>query len=359
MAYSNIKENTHLSNRFFKILKYIIIFFYVIKECLVRKIKINSLSKLNPGLFYSGKGIPSKYYIYNYITSNNNFSKKYFPKTILIPKLSKYDKKDVRKIFEKFSDERIILKPDKGARSIGVFITTKDSERINILNNCGNMDYVAQKFIPYKNELAVFYFKTPGHSKGKILGVAEKKFHKIIGDGNKNIKQLLRKIPVSKAIIEQLKHRYENLNYVPKKEEKITLVSIVDHDDGAEYYDRSDLITRQALDVFDSITSGKEIYFCRFDIRARSIEDFKKGKNFSILEINAGFKAVLLHTLDPRYNLKKQIRQYKKEFSKVFQIISHLKNKPRLTVIEFFYNSIRDEYNLFLLGLRLKKIKQR
>ena len=48
----------------------------------------------------------------------------------------------------------------------------------------------------------------------------------------------------------------------------------------------------------------KGFYFGRFDLRCNSIEDLKKGKNFSILELN-GAGAEPAHIYDPSFSFFK------------------------------------------------------
>ncbi len=54
-------------------------------------------------------------------------------------------------------------------------------------------DVIIQEFIPYENELGIFYHRIPDQKKGKITSVTIKKFLKVKGDGFLNLSELIQK----------------------------------------------------------------------------------------------------------------------------------------------------------------------
>jgi hypothetical protein len=353
-------KSTRILGIGFKEIKFFIIIFWIVKYCIKNKINPTRLSKLNPGLYRGGNSHASKNTTYEYITLNNSCAKKYFAKQVYIPKkstLSSFKNKFLQ--FENNSNNPIVLKPDQGARSIGVIITKNDEERKSIFYARKNTAYIAQEYISYPYELGVYYYKYPNQDKGKILGIAEKKFRIIIGDGKKSLKELTLEMTLNESILTQLKHNYPNLKYIPKYREKITLAGIADHDAQGDYYDRPDLITQKVVEIFNNIIGNKKVYFCRFDIRANSIEEFAKGKLFKILELNCGPDAVLLHNYDPRYSIRKQLKKdfegYKLAFNIANEVNNIDKNNKEEKLFSYLWFLTKDEIPLFFLKHRIKR----
>jgi len=340
----------------FRELKFFIIIFWMIGYCIRHWINPAVLSRINPPLPSGGKSQSSKKYNYDYFTKDNIITKSYYAKCVAIPKEANFS--EIKKILSIFDKNIIVLKPDKGARSIGVKVTTTDDERIQLLNVRKNNEYIAQEYIPYQHELGVYYYRYPNQNQGNILGIAEKKFDMIIGNGKSSLKQLLKNITITKAIQTQLLYSYKTLKYIPHNGEKILLANTVDHSDDGDYYNRPDLITPDVEKIFNKIIGNKEIYFCRFDIRAKDLYEFTKGKEFKILEINTGPNAVFLHAFDPRYTKRKQLQICFNEYKKAFKIAQMLKNTPRRKLIPYIWFTIEDEIPLFFLRHRIEKLEK-
>ena len=331
---------------------------WIIGYCIRHRINPACLSRINPDIPLGGKILMSKSYTYDYFIKDNTAAKKYFVKTIRLPAGMQWpEAKDEFKKLSGRSDKPIVLKPDRGARSIGVKVTTNDLERIELLRARKKVDYAAQEYIPYKHELGLFYYKYPEWKKGKILGIAEKQFRNITGDGKSTLKILLKHENIPKAVMAQLLHQYKTLEYIPKLDEQVMLINTADHDNDGDYNDRPDLITRRLEKTINEIMRGKKVYFCRFDIRARSFEEFKEGKGFKILEANIGSGAVLLHAFDQRYSSKKQLEKYHEGLIHAFNIAERLKNNPRARIIPYIWYMLKDEIPLYFLKHRINKIK--
>jgi hypothetical protein len=55
---------------------------------------------------------------------------------------------------------------------------------------------------------------------------------------------------------------------------------------GARFINLHHLVDAKLLQVFDAVSHPAQFYYGRYDIKCRSIEDLKEGKNFAILEFN-------------------------------------------------------------------------
>ena len=60
-------------------------------------------------------------------------------------------------------------------------------------------------------------------------------------------------------------------------------------------------------------------YFGRFDIRTPSLEDFQKGKNFKVIELN-GVTSEATHIYDPRHSLFAAYRVLFEQWRIAFEI---------------------------------------
>ena len=69
----------------------------------------------------------------------------------------------------------LIGKPDIGGRGRGVKILESDSDVTGYCNNAF-VDFHIQKFIAFKKEVGIFYYRYPGEAKGKLTGIVRKEF---------------------------------------------------------------------------------------------------------------------------------------------------------------------------------------
>jgi len=292
-------------------------FFYIIgwiiKYCITNKTNPAILSRLNIGLKNGGSSTYSKSEIYSYFTKDNPTAKKYFARCIKIPQGMPW--KDVKSALKMFDGNKTLFKPDKGSRSIGVRAVSTDAEKRMLLEKRGKTDYIVQEFLPHKHELGLLYYRYPTWKKGKILGVADRKFEDIVNPKHKN-----------------------------------------------QYIDRPDLITPQLTETFNRIVGNKDVYYCRFDIKAESLERFKNGEGFKIIESNTGPDAVSLHAFDSRYSIRKQLKIYSEDLTHAFKISEinakrRFKGKTEIGLIRYILFMVKEEIPLQFLRFRLRNIK--
>jgi hypothetical protein len=197
----------------------------------------------------------------------------------------------------------LIGKPDIGGRGRGVKVLKDEDDVRGYIKNAF-LDFHIQEFVPYKNEVGIFYYRYPNEEDGKLSGIVRKEFLKVKGDGVHSMYELLQTSKRAVLQIEVLKNVYgkDLLAVLPKGEEKI-LVPYGNHARGAKFIDDSGLIDEGLTKTIDAIC--KQIpgfYFGRLDIRFNNWEELKQGKNFSIIEVN-GAGSEPTHIYDPRHSL--------------------------------------------------------
>lgn len=229
-----------------------------------------------------------------------------------------------------------IAKPDIGAKGRGV-------EKINALQDIAGyasrikMDFLIQEFIPYPEEVGIFYCRMPDEPDGFISGIVAKEFLIVTGDGSSTLTQLIEKDPRYHFQLSALQKMYgEVLHTVPGKGELRNLVPYGNHARGAKFIDVSHWADDAFTATFDQVCKQiPEFYFGRLDIMYRNVEDLKAGKNFSIIELN-GAGSEPTHIYDPGHSLFFAWKEIARHF-KLLYAISIKNNKrgfPFLTVKE-------------------------
>ena len=137
----------------------------------------------NPGILYSGNGTESKH------LSLSLLEPRFRPASLLVGK--EEDPGQVLKNLEELEiGFPLIAKPDRGF--MGYLVKKLDSpgELRNYLEKV-RTDVMIQEFIPFQNELGIFYHRFPGQEKGKVTSVTIKKFMKVRGDGRQSLEKLI------------------------------------------------------------------------------------------------------------------------------------------------------------------------
>ncbi|HTQ28064.1 MAG TPA: hypothetical protein VMI35_08050, partial [Puia sp.] len=197
----------------------------------------------------------------------------------------------------------LIGKPDIGGRGRGVKVLSSDEEVRSYVHQAF-LDFHIQEFVPYKNEVGIFYYRYPGEERGHLSGIVRKEFLKVKGDGQSTVRQLLE---TSMRAILQMKALEKAdaalLDRVLPAGEEVILVPYGNHARGAEFLDDSALITAELTTVIDGICRRiPEFYFGRLDIRFRSWEELCQGQHFSVIEVN-GAGSEPTHMYDPRHSI--------------------------------------------------------
>lgn len=193
----------------------------------------------------------------------------------------------------------VVLKPDAGQRGSGVGIIQSEAELESYLRQA-NVDTLIQEHAPGE-EFGVFYYRYPNQPKGHIFAITEKRFPSVVADGASTLEQLI--LNDSRAVCMAgflLDKHADHLWDVAKAGEKFQLVDLGTHCRGAVFLDGGWVKTEKLELVIDRICQGFDgFYFGRFDIRTPSVEDFKQGRNFKVIELN-GVTSEATSIYDPK-----------------------------------------------------------
>lgn len=230
----------------------------------------------------------------------------------------------------------LIGKPDIGRRGRAVKILNNEAELAAYIDRI-TVDYHIQQFIPYENEVGIFYYRYPGEPAGRISGIVKKEFLKVTGDGRNTIRRLLK---ADKRAVLYLKN-FEKMHgtaldkVLPAGEEKI-LAPYGNHIRGSKFLDHSYLIEEKISRVVDEICRQvDQFYYGRLDIRYRDWEEFREGKNFSVIEVN-GSGSEPTHIYDPKHSLFFGWKEIVRHWIILWRIskMNHKKGIPYLSLKE-------------------------
>ena len=253
-------------------------------------------STSNPTIKNAGFLLESKKEIYDLIPQQ------YYPLTLFF----KHDEtigEVLLQVKQKEMQYPLVGKPDIGMQGLAVKKLETEKDLITYIN-VSKVDFLIQEFVPYENEIGIFYYRFPNEKNGKISGIVQKEFLAVTGDGISTIEQLLKK---DKRFILQLKTlRLSNgseFERVLAVGEKHILVPYGNHVRGAKFLDISFLADEQLNNSIDEACKKiNGFYFGRMDIRYNTWGELREGKNFSIIELN-GAGSEPTHIYDPKNSI--------------------------------------------------------
>ena len=154
----------------------------------------------------------------------------------------------------------------------------------------------------YKHEAGIFYIKYPEQKNGFIFSITDKIFPEVTGDGKSSLAELILQDKRARLIAIKYFNRHKNkLNDIIPANKNILLVGAGDHTQGAEFKDGyKKIYSPELMLTFDNMAKKMpDFYFGRFDVRYKSLEEFKQGKGFKIIEVNgATSEATHIHDVD-------------------------------------------------------------
>lgn len=269
-------------------------------------------SASNPTIETGGMFFESKWKIFQLVP------KEYYPATILVE-----GGEDIGIVKQRMNFAGIVFpviaKPDRGERGWAVKKIT-NIEELDTYKAALNVSFLIQSYINYPVEMSVFYYRHPLQKKGMVTSVTLKKLLTITGDGQSTIDELVRLNDRSflqyKKLLQQNKIDF---THVPQAGEEVVLVPIGNHVLGATFLNYNHIIDTELTETIDSISQRIDgFYFGRYDLRCASIEDLKRGKNFSILEVN-GAGAEPAHIYEPGFSFFKAQLTIARHFRMMFK----------------------------------------
>lgn len=214
----------------------------------------------------------------------------------------------------------VIAKPEMGERGTGVKLLP-DLISLIAYSKSSSSDFLVQQYMDYPNEVGVFYHRMPKHKKGTITGIVGKEFLSVIGDGKSTLATLILKSDRHILQYETLKTTYANeFDQVLALGEKKLLVPFGNHCRGAKFIDLSHQIDEQLIHVIDNLCQQiPHFYFGRLDIKFANWEDFKKGEQFAVIELN-GAASEPTHMYDPKHSIFFAWKEIKKHWDILYKI---------------------------------------
>src|SRR5687767_7532257 len=189
----------------------------------------------NPSIKNGGFLMESKWAIYNLLP------KAYYPETLFFQAGHKPNEV-IDTVHSNHLNYPLIGKPDIGMQGISVKKLDTQAELVEYVLNV-KVNFLIQEFVPYKNEVGIFYYRFPNEQKGRISGIVSKEFLTITGNSVSTITELLKQNKRSVLQLPVLKRTYGlSLDKILNKDEELVLVPYGNHVRGAKFVDASHLI---------------------------------------------------------------------------------------------------------------------
>ncbi|MEM1221137.1 MAG: alpha/beta fold hydrolase [Verrucomicrobiota bacterium] len=226
--------------------------------------------------------------------------------------------------FKEFQKERpnpwpVILKPDIGQRGEGVAVIRTEAEAKRYLR-ANSEPLIIQAYVEGL-EFGVFYYKIPGHRKGRIFSITHKILPQLEGDGVRTLEQLI--LEDTRAVAKArhyLKVNADRIKEIPAKGETIQLVELGTHCRGAIFLDGNQFATEALAEALDELVQTYDgFYFGRFDLRVTDPAALSRGEAFKILELN-GVSSESTDIYDPKNNILVAWKKLCRQWSIAFEI---------------------------------------
>ncbi len=234
----------------------------------------------NPAITFGGYLGETKQEVYARLPAGS------YPDSIFInPSLSLTE--IVRMMDEMGLEFPVAVKPNSGLMGL-MFRKIETLDQLRQYHSFMPVDYILQELITYPMEVSVFYYRFPYEAKGNITGFLRKELMEVTGDGESTIWDLIVQYPRVQFRLEEMKAKHANrLSDVLGEGERYCLSYALNLSRGGKLVSLAEYKDDQLLQVFDTISHYADgLFFGRYDIRCKSVEDLKAGKNFKILEFN-------------------------------------------------------------------------
>lgn len=271
---------------------------------------------------------------YSKKTLHDTFPQQYFPKTLSFPQ-----KESVKQILQKMEEQHIqfpvFCKPDVGERAAGVRRISTQEELESYVKEFPDkkgliLQMPAGARFPKQQEYGVQVVRDPQTGVFHITSAEFKKVPFVLGDGERNIENLIKELPGITNI--QRDNILSDLSSterfsIPQKGESVSVVHAASVSRGTEMISVDKVFEGSPLEkALSEVLSGLANFSSgRFDLVAASEEDLFQGK-FEIIEANAG-AAIPLHVYRTDFSIE---RVYEELFIHFLRLKENaLQNKER------------------------------
>lgn len=196
----------------------------------------------------------------------------------------------------------LMAKPNIGDRGVQVrFLQNEADLTAYIIQS--KVDFLVQEFVDYENEAGIFYYRIPGEQQGRISGIVGKAYLTVVGDGESTIESLLQREDRYFIQLPALRSTYGALLDTVLPAGSRYMLPYGSHCRGAKFTDMSRQIDGALLRTIDEICRKiPGFYYGRMDVKFKSWEDLRAGRNFSIIELN-GAASEPAHIYDPAHSV--------------------------------------------------------
>jgi len=246
----------------------------------------------NPGIDFSGLGLESK------MATVEKIPPAVRPVTVLV-----HPHASSGQLTEQLNTAGLqfplIAKPNIGYRGLLVRKIRHLDELIAYLQRYPT-DFLLQELLDFPEEIGVLYYRFPDASQGDVTSLTLKEFLALTGDGRHSIRQLAEKDERAILQLQRLETQMgSRLERVPAAGERVPLGIVGNHAKGTRFINGHAQIDDRLRAVMDRLAGQIEgFYYGRFDIKCESLESFKNGGPFKVIEVN-GICSEPTHIYDP------------------------------------------------------------
>jgi hypothetical protein len=215
-----------------------------------------------------------------------------------------------------------IAKPDLGCRGVGVRRIRSLLELATYIDEFPKGErFLLQTLVDHEAEAGVFYVRNPNDGVGRILSVTLKYFPYVYGDGRSTLHELISNDARAGKLSGIYLPRHKNrLDWIVPSGQPVRIAYAGSHSRGTIFRNGNGMITPEMTDAFHRIaTDMEEFHFGRFDVRVRDIEELRRGRGFTILEIN-GAGAEATHIWDRKTTLWQAYADLMAQYHLLWQI---------------------------------------
>ena len=213
----------------------------------------------------------------------------------------------------------LVCKPDHGERGDGVRIVRDEDELRQALEEA-DRPLLVQEFIPGL-EFGVFFERIPGGDSGTITSITRKIHTPVTGDGVRTLEELILDDDRAVCAYRYFRERHhDRLTDILPRGETFELADLGSHCRGSVFLDGNDLASPALARAVDAIFAGTEgLCFGRLDVKCPSENDFREGRNLTVLEFN-GVTSEPTHIYDPAHSLAYAYRTLFAQWRRAFHI---------------------------------------